>query len=248
VTTELQIAENWPLSVVDAKRLYIIGDIHGRADLLDQMIGHIGNDIGRSDTAECLTVTLGDYIDRGPNSKDVLERLSNNPFPTKYIALRGNHEAMFEQFLFEPTAGFPWLQMGGLKTLHSYGVTIEELMNNNGLEAASRAMNAALPEKHRQFLSLLQPFLAVGQNYFCHAGIRPQVPMAQQKLEDLLWIREEFLNCDVMFEKTISHGHTPCEWPDVRPNRINVDTGAYATGRLTCLVLDGEERRFIYTG
>lgn len=229
-------------------RVYVIGDIHGRTDLLDQMTDLIAEDVGRYDAAKCLTVTLGDYIDRGPNSRGVIERLSRNPFPTQYIALRGNHEAMVEEFLTEPTSVQRWRRFGGLDTLHSYGVPTRDLANGTGFEVAARAFDTVMPKAHRQFLASLKPCFVFDGNYLCHAGVRPHVPLDQQKLEDLLWIRDEFLDSDVIFDKLIIHGHSPCEWPEIRRNRINIDTKAFASGRLTCLVLEGEEKRFLYTG
>ena len=228
-------------------RLYIIGDIHGRADLLDQMVAKIDDDIARHRRTNCVTITLGDYIDRGPNSRGVLERLSRNPFPTRYIALKGNHEALLEMFLRNPSVADQWRRLGGLETLHSYGVPINEVMVGKGYDKAAQALRAAIPNDQLRFLSTLQLFVSIGEYFICHAGIRPGVPLAKQTEDDLLWIRNEFLESEAMFEKIIIHGHTPLEWPDVRRNRINIDTGAFATGRLTCLVADPENSRFLYT-
>jgi len=229
-------------------RLYVIGDIHGRSDLLDQMVAKIRDDIAGHGETDCLTVTLGDYVDRGPDSRGVLERLSGNPFPTRLIALKGNHEALLEMFLTNPAIGGQWRHLGGLATLDSYGVSVQEVMKGRGFEEAAQALHAAIPEHHLQFLSDLEPFVSIGRYYLCHAGVRPGVALPQQSIEDLLWIRGEFLNSEGSFEKLIIHGHTPNEMPEVRPNRINLDTGAYASGRLTCLVIEGEQSRFIFTG
>jgi serine/threonine protein phosphatase 1 len=236
------------LKAVTGIRLYVIGDIHGRADLLDRMVGKIRDDLAAHGETDCLTITLGDYIDRGPDSRGVIERLSQNPFPTRYVALKGNHEALFEAFMLDPTVANHWRRLGGLETLHSYGVPIQDLMVGKGYDRAAQALIAAMPQEHLSFLSSLEPFVTVGNYFLCHAGVRPNVPLAQQSIDDLLWIRNEFLDSKVMFEKMIIHGHTPCEWPEVRPNRTNIDTGAFATGRLTCLVIDKEETRFLYTG
>ena len=139
-------------------RLYIIGDIHGRADLLDQMVARIREDITAHDQTDCITITLGDYIDRGPNSRGVLERLSRNPFPTRYIGLKGNHEALLEMFLRDPTVADQWRRLGGLETLHSYGVPIHEVMVGKGYVQAAQALSAAMPRHHLRFLSALEPF------------------------------------------------------------------------------------------
>ena len=229
-------------------RLYIIGDIHGRSDLLDEIILKIRADVAQYGETDSLTITLGDYIDRGPDSKGVLDRLSRNPFPTRYVAVRGNHEHLLESFLNNPEVAKYWRQLGGLETLHSYGVPIHDLMVGKGFERAARALKQSIPDYQLEFLSSLEPFVTVGNYYLCHAGVRPGIPLAQQKIEDLMWIRDEFLNSASMFEKIVIHGHTPQEWPDIRDNRINIDTGAFATGRLTCLVVDQTESRFLFTG
>jgi serine/threonine protein phosphatase 1 len=230
-------------------RLYIIGDVHGRADLLDQMVDRIRDDLASyGDDVESLTVTLGDYVDRGPNSRGVLERLAENPFPTPYVGIKGNHEALLESFLKDPSVAHHWRRLGGLETLHSYGVPIDGLMVGKGYDNAARALRAAMPQTHLRFLADLEPFVTIGKYFLCHAGVRPGVPLDKQNNEDLMWIRDEFLNSRVMFEKLIIHGHTPNEWPEVFQNRVNLDTGAFATGRLTCLVIDGDQARFLYTG
>ena len=228
-------------------RLYVIGDIHGRADLLDQIVEKIRDDIATHREIDCVTVTLGDYVDRGPNSRGVIDRLSRNPFPTRYIGLKGNHEALLEAFLRDPSVADRWRKLGGLETMHSYGVPISELMVGRGYDQAAKALKAAMPPEHIRFLSSLEPFVMIGKYFLCHAGVRPHVPLPWQNINDLLWIREEFLDSDIVFEKMIIHGHTPHEWPEVRPNRINIDTGAFATGRLTCLVLEEQQERFLFT-
>ena len=229
-------------------RLYVIGDIHGRLDLLDRIADEVIRDIDQNPAAEYLTVTLGDYVDRGPDSRGVVDRLRNNPFPTKYIALKGNHEALLESFLSDPTTGDHWRRLGGLETLHSYGVSVKGVMLGKEFEEASKALRKAIPQEHLNFLASLQLSLAVGKYFLCHAGVRPGISLERQSAEDLMWIREEFLTSKMNFGKIIVHGHTPIESPEVLPNRINIDTGAFATGRLTCLVLDGERsQRFLST-
>jgi serine/threonine protein phosphatase 1 len=234
------------ISAEDA-RLYVIGDIHGRSDLLDRMIEAIHRDMEKHGCDETLTITLGDYVDRGPDSCGVLERLAHNPFPGSYVALKGNHEVLFESFLHDRSHANMWRQLGGLETLHSYGVPINEVMMGKGFERAGDALNAALPEAHRAFLSSLQVCISIDGYFFCHAGVRPNVPLDRQNVKDLLWIRNEFLNSKQDFEKMIIHGHSPHEWPEVKPNRVNIDTGAFATGRLTCLVIEDGRGRFLFT-
>jgi serine/threonine protein phosphatase 1 len=227
------------------RRIYVIGDIHGCSELLDRMIGHIERDLGGLPGAECLTVTLGDYFDRGPDSRGVIDRLARNPFPTPYVALKGNHEELFETFLREPAVGRHWRQLGGLETLHSYGVRVGSMMIGRSYENAADALRQALPPQHREFLSSLRLSLDLGRYFLCHAGIRPGIPFDRQDPEDLMWIREEFLLSRMDFGKVVVHGHTPTEEPEVLPNRINIDTGAFATGRLTCVVLEEGKHRFI---
>ena len=228
-------------------RLYIIGDIHGRSDLLERIIDQIYRDLDKHGADNCLFITLGDYIDRGPDSRAVIERLAHNPFPSRYIALKGNHEELLQEFLKNAQIGDHWRGLGGLETLHSYGVSIKNLMRGKGFDEAATALKAAIPKEHLAFLSALKPALKIGSYFLCHAGVRPGVQLKNQKLDDLLWIRDEFLSSAVDFGKIIIHGHSPTEWPEIRSNRINIDTGAFATGRLTCLVIDGDQRRFMFT-
>jgi serine/threonine protein phosphatase 1 len=226
-------------------RLYVIGDIHGRLDLLDQVINAIHRDV-EEHGSEALTVTLGDYIDRGPASRGVLNRLMSNPFRTPLIALKGNHEELLEAFLDNPAVGEHWRSLGGAETLHSYGVPVRMLRAENYAEAAAR-LRAALPAEHLNFLQSLKTSFSHGKYFLCHAGVRPGVPLEHQTEEDLLWIRDEFLKSKMDFGKIVVHGHTPRPEPEVLPNRINIDTGAFATGRLTCGVLEGGCHRFLVT-
>ena len=231
----------------DETRLYVIGDIHGRLDLLNKLLQEIHHDIRQYPIHECHTVTLGDYVDRGPDSRGVLDSLSQNPFPTRYTALKGNHEELLEAFLVNPRMFSSWRRLGGLETLHSYGVSVSPLMMGERFDEASRALQAALPPEHLQFLASLKTFVVFGRYFLCHAGVRPGIALERQRVDDLLWIRDEFLNSNADFGKIVIHGHTPVDEPEIKQNRINIDTGAYATGRLTCLVLQGEEKRFLST-
>jgi Calcineurin-like phosphoesterase len=233
--------------MVNSPRVYVIGDIHGRADLLDRMAEQIDLDLKQKPAAESLTVTLGDYVDRGPNSRGVLDRLVGNPFPNPFLALKGNHEVLFETFLHDPSVASQWRRLGGLETLHSYGIPVAPLMVGKGFDQASKALERAIPAEHLEFLGSLRHSLSVGTYFLCHAGVRPGIPLERQSADDLLWIRHEFLDSDMNFGKVVVHGHTPTEAPEVLPNRINIDTGAFATGRLTCLVIDGTELRFLST-
>jgi serine/threonine protein phosphatase 1 len=228
-------------------RLYVIGDIHGRADLLDRMVEEISRDLQASPIDDCLTVTLGDYIDRGPDSRGVIDRLARNPFPTDYVALKGNHEALLEQFLRDPSVADHWRRLGGLETLHSYGVAVGAMMLGRDYREGAAALRAAVPVEHRTFLASLKLSVTLGRYFLCHAGVRPGVPLARQSEDDLLGIRDEFLGSASDFGKIVVHGHTPIEVPAVLPNRINIDTGAFMTGRLTCVVLEADRPRFLST-
>jgi serine/threonine protein phosphatase 1 len=225
-------------------RVYAIGDIHGRLDLLERAIAAIHRDVETLGEG-ALTVTLGDYIDRGPASRGVIEVLAANPFPTPYVALKGNHEALLQGFLTDPAIGDHWRRLGGLETLHSYGVPVGDLMIGKNFAEAALRLRDAMPSAHIEFLRSLKMSLDHGKYFFCHAGVRPGIALAKQSDEDLLWIRDLFLNSTLDFGKIVVHGHTPAAAPEVRPNRINIDTGAFATGRLTCIVLDDEGHRFL---
>ncbi|WP_024512517.1 metallophosphoesterase family protein [Bradyrhizobium sp. ARR65] len=231
------------LTLTDDIRIYVIGDIHGRSDLLDKIADLIKQDLADRPAAEALTVTLGDYVDRGPDSRGVLDRLTRNAFPTPYVPLKGNHEEMLQLFLMDPEIGADWRRWGGLETIQSYGVAVSTLMVGRGIEEASRAFRAAVPDEHVAFLSSLKLSISAGRYFLCHAGVRPGIPLDQQRPTDLLWIRDEFLSSKINFGKIIIHGHSPVEEPEILPNRINLDTGAFASGRLSCLVLEGDARR-----
>jgi serine/threonine protein phosphatase 1 len=174
-----------------------------------------------------------------------LERLASGRLPTPFRTLRGNHEAMLLRFIAEPRFLEFWRSNGGLETLHSYGVDVSAAMRGDGYEAAHDAFLAALPVAHRAFLEVTELNATVGDYFFCHAGVRPGAALSSQSEDDLLWIRGRFLSHKRSFGKIVVHGHTPVARPEVRANRINIDTGAFATSILTCLVLEGEDRRIL---
>jgi serine/threonine protein phosphatase 1 len=174
-----------------------------------------------------------------------LERLVASAFPTPIISLLGNHETMLLNFLEDASGLQRWRSLGGLETLYSYGVDVREAMTGRGFEAAQYSLLRAFPDEHRQFLLQLPRSVTCGDYFFCHAGVRPGVPLDQQDPDDLIWIRDEFLTSDMDHGKVIVHGHTPVPQPDVRSNRINLDTGAFATGRLTCLRLLGDTQTIV---
>jgi calcineurin-like phosphoesterase family protein len=227
-------------------RLYAIGDIHGRLDLLDRIIELIDRDL-KAHPGDSVVVTLGDYIDRGPQSRGVLDRLAGNPFGGRYVPLKGNHEALLESFLDNPAIGSDWWRLGGSETVKSFGVAIKPKMKLADFERVARQLPEAMSAQQIEFLRSLKTSFASESYFLCHAGVRPGLALALQSDVDLLWIRDEFLDSDSDFGKIIVHGHTPVDAPEVLQNRINIDTRAYASGRLTCVVLDHDRHRFITT-
>ena len=234
--------------VPDGTLVYCVGDIHGRDDLLREMAERVEADIKMRSFDHALTVFLGDYIDRGPGSKDVVERLATAQWPTPINALAGNHEDFLLSFLDD--AGFLafWRSQGGLETLHSYGVDVGPAMAGRDFEELQAAFTARFPEHHRDFLKALKVSASIGDYFFCHAGVRPGVALDRQDRDDLLNIRNPFLSNEVDHGKLVVHGHTPSVDPEIRSNRIGIDTAAYATGRLTCLVLEKDQQRFLHVG
>jgi serine/threonine protein phosphatase 1 len=235
-------------TVPEGERIYAIGDIHGRADLLQRLHALIDADLTKHTNRIVRVVYLGDYVDRGPNSARVLEQLAAGSADfVEVTLLRGNHEEMLLRFLEEPAVGPNWRQLGGLETLHSYGIDVSKVLAEEGYEGLSRRLNDEIPPHHRALLDQLANSATIGGYFFCHAGVRPGIALEQQKPEDLIRIRAPFLDAKEDFGKIVVHGHSPTDRPDFRNNRINIDTGAYATGKLTCLVLEGTTRRILST-
>jgi serine/threonine protein phosphatase 1 len=226
-------------------RIYAVGDVHGRADLLKQLFSRIDEDLKKHPIAETMHIFLGDYIDRGEDSAAVLDLLIERARTHRMSCLKGNHEHFLSEFLENPGVLRHWAQYGALPTLASYGLT--PTINADPKEQAelSTSLCNAIPKSHSQFLAGLKLCFTCGDFFFVHAGVRPGTPLSRQREEDLLWIRDEFLLHEDPFEKIIVHGHTPVMEPDVRNNRINIDTGAYATGRLTCLRLERDKVEFV---
>ncbi len=229
----------------DGTRVYCVGDIHGRDDLLREMAERVGADMKGRSFDHAVTVFLGDYVDRGLGSKPVVEQLANNDWPTSIVALAGNHEDLLMAFLDDPAILKVWRTLGGLETLHSYGVNVGPAMAGRDFEEIQATFAARLPKHHRDFLKALKISATIGDYFFCHAGVRPGVTLDRQSRDDLLNIREPFLSSQAKHGKFVVHGHTPSVAPEIRPNRIGTDTAAFATGRLTCLVLEKDEQRFL---
>jgi serine/threonine protein phosphatase 1 len=171
---------------------------------------------------------LGDYIDRGADTRLTLDVLLARSRRHPSVYLKGNHEEVLLGFLRDPTRLQDWRQFGGLQTLISYGLNPSLHPDAGEQLELARHFAAALPPEHRRLLEGLKPSYACGDYFFCHAGVRPGVALEKQREEDLLWIRDEFLNSEADFGKFIIHGHTPVREPDLRANRLNIDTGAYA--------------------
>lgn len=223
-------------------RLFAIGDVHGRLDLLEAMLERIESETSESD--DWRVILLGDYVDRGPDSKGVLERLSGLHKDPKYVLLGGNHDFGFLDFLRQPRAMSLFAHYGGFETTASYGVT-PELTDDFAARRTRDALLEAIPSSHIDLLHNLERSVSFGDFFFCHAGIRPEVPLDKQDPEDLIWIREEFLNWPELHPKVIVHGHTPQPEAEVLANRVNVDTKAYWSGELTALSISGDKKQLL---
>jgi serine/threonine protein phosphatase 1 len=229
-------------------RAYVVGDIHGRLDLLDQLLAKIDADLKARPIRKSLLVFVGDLIDRGPHSAQVIERLRTyRRAGVRPIFLLGNHEEVLLRILGgDQSLISSWLRFGGIQCLKSYGVDASTLKSADP-EAAMSAIRAAVPRKHVEFLNSFMDTCRFGDYLFVHAGIRPGVELEQQTQTDLRWIRAPFLFDETDHGFTVVHGHTINPEVEERGNRIGIDTGAYRTGVLTALVIEDSERRFIDT-
>ena len=236
-----------PPKVPDGTRVYAVGDIHGRLDLLERLLCQIeahAAEVPRRNTL----IFLGDYVDRGPRSKDVIDRLMALRLPDwEIVFLRGNHEQMVLDFVDDAGLYRVWRSFGSADTLLSYGVKPPSFDNDDALADARAEFVRKCPVQHSEFLRGLKYRHMAGDYMFVPAGVRPGVAIDRQSPEDLMWIRDEFLLSDNRLEKVVVHGHTPTERPVRRSNRIGIDTGAYATDCLTAVILDGEQCTFVST-
>jgi serine/threonine protein phosphatase 1 len=233
----------------EGQLLYAVGDIHGRLDLLEAMLGRIEADARSSHAERRTLVFLGDYVDRGPDSKGEVEKLiSGLPEGFEAHFLKGNHEAILLKFLDHAWSLDNWLLNGGDATMRSYGLDTDRLARLDApIELWRQALQEALPEAHLQFYRSLRLSVAFGDYLFVHAGVNPSVPLGEQSEADLIWIRGPFLDHAEAFGKIVVHGHTPGKEPVTRSNRIGIDTGAFFTGRLTALKLERGSRQFLRT-
>ena len=235
------------LSVPEGRRIYAIGDIHGRRDLLDRLLSLIDEDDAARGPARTELIFLGDLVDRGPDSVGVIERLMalRETRPVRF--LMGNHEEVFLQAVSGDQRALRFLvRIGGRETLLSYGISEEEYAGLD-FEELMELLQRKVPAGHLDFLSGFESWIEVGDYLFVHAGLRPGVAVEDQKTSDLCWIREDFLSHRDSFGKMVVHGHSITEEIDERPNRIGIDTGAFASGRLTAIGLEGEERWYLST-
>jgi serine/threonine protein phosphatase 1 len=233
-------------AVPDGVRVYAIGDIHGRLDLLENVHARIAEDLRKNPVAHSIEIYLGDYVDRGPASNQVLEKLSSGAAVCdEQICLKGNHEDTLLRFLDGEDLLANWKKFGGLDTLISYGVKPVLPLSPEDHGNLHADLTANFPATHRAFLDALPTSKTVGGYFFVHAGVRPGVGLSEQVVGDLLWIREPFLNSNAKLEKMIVHGHTPVAEPEFHSQRINIDTGAYISGCLTCLVLESRNKRVL---
>lgn len=237
-TRRLRPSKNKP-KLPDGVRIYAMTDIHGCAHLLKQMLRVIDADLARSRPHYAIEVYMGDYVDRGPDSRSTLDILINRGRRGNTVFLKGNHEVFLGSVLRDPSLLPEWLHVGGLYTLMSYGLAPSGTPGDEERQLLVRELARAMPRPHLEFLSKLRPTFTCGDFFFVHAGVRPGVPLAEQQETDLLWIREEFLQSRQNFGKYIVHGHTPVRSPELLENRANIDTGAYATGNLTLMTIQG---------
>jgi serine/threonine protein phosphatase 1 len=234
--------------VPDGQRIYAIGDVHGRLDLLDRLIELIRDDDAQRDSGETTIIFLGDLVDRGPDSQGVVARaldLSKAPIGTRF--LMGNHEEVFVRAVGGDLRALRMLlRIGGRETVLSYGVTADEYRNLD-FEDLAALLKEKVPDEHVAFLASFEQSIEAGDYLFVHAGIRPGISLSEQSPSDLRWIRQDFLHHRESHGKLVVHGHSVTDEVDVRSNRIGIDTGAFASGRLTAIGLEKDERWFLTT-
>jgi serine/threonine protein phosphatase 1 len=229
-------------------RAYVVGDIHGRLDLLDRLLGDIHSQLARRPARKVLLVFVGDLIDRGPSSSQVIERLRTyRRDGIQTMFLLGNHEEVLLRILGgDAELITKWRWFGGAECLKSYGVEPSQLTGRSEQEALEIVRNA-IPKEHKEFLESFVDTCRFGDYLFVHAGIRPGIEIDQQRQTDLRWIREPFLLDDTDHGFVVVHGHTISPEVQVLPNRIGIDTGAYRTGVLTALAIEGSRTWYLQT-
>lgn len=232
--------------VPDGTIVWAIGDIHGRLDLLKPLVEAIMADAAASDADRKVVIFLGDYVDRGPDSRGVIQYLAALPKDAgiEWRFLKGNHEEAMLDFLEDPTTGPTWCEYGGDTTIASYGLRLPQMKHKpEPWKHLAADLDHKLTPGELEFLQGLELSLSIGDYFFAHAGARPGIPLEQQSTRDLMWIRNSFLDSEVEFEKVVVHGHTPAREVHMCKRRIGVDTKAYESGVLTALELAGAARR-----
>jgi serine/threonine protein phosphatase 1 len=235
-------------SVPPGQRIWAIGDIHGRADLLEQLLERIEHEEERLSPSRVSIIFLGDLVDRGPDSKGVLDRIVALRAASPDVrVLRGNHDDVFLRAIKGDVRSMRHLvRMGGRETVLSYGISEAEYTSVDFASLVDHVQEL-VPQSHVELLESMEAMIVTGDYVFVHAGVRPDVPLDEQSEADLYWIRNEFLNCRKPFEKFVIHGHSITDEEEIRPNRIGVDTGAFASGKLTAIGLEGQDRFFLST-
>jgi serine/threonine protein phosphatase 1 len=235
-------------SADDFSAIYAVGDIHGCYDQLVRAESRIRQDAVRY-PGRILVVFLGDYVDRGARSREVLEYLADDPnddLHIRRVVLCGNHDAAFLRVLNDPQTVGKWLRFAGDQTLRSYGIDASRIVSYKGSDGLNLALQEAVPQHHKQFLEDMPIMLQIGNLVFVHAGIRPGIPLSSQSDEDLLWIRQPFLTEGPQLPTlTVIHGHTPVNQPDFGKGRVGLDTGAFATGNLSVLRIIGNSAEIL---
>ena len=243
-----QVAAPAAPAVPDGTVVWAVGDIHGRLDLLEPLVEAIAADLHTSAATRKVVVFLGDYIDRGPDSRGVLRLLAGLSVAqgVEWRFLKGNHEQAMLGFLDDPSAGPKWCEYGGDNALRSYGLRVPNLTHRTeGWARLAADLRHKLTARETEFLENLELSLTVGDYFFSHAGARPGVALDRQSAEDLMWIRQPFLNSGTAFERVVVHGHTPTPRAHADHRRIGIDTKAYDSGVLSALRLEGLERSLL---
>ena len=238
-----------PPTITNGHRVYAVGDVHGHDALLDQLLARIEADNESREPADVTIVFLGDLIDRGPGSAQVIERLRTyRPLGARVEFLTGNHEEVLLRILEgDGDLVADWLRFGGAQCARSYGLSPSNLAKMPPSQTID-ALRSAIPAAHQAFLASFADTMRAGDYLFVHAGIRPGVPLAEQSQADLRWIRGPFLDHPGRHEAMVVHGHTIRSEVEETPGRIGIDTGAYVHGVLTAVGLERDQRWLLQAG